>query len=206
MATTGKIVVVGDAGVGKTALCHLICRGEAIKSSSETIGANVEVKYHRDSFVEFWDVGGSERYASCRSMFFKDVQGIVLVHDLTNKVSYRNLRAWLKEISGAPSAPLTGVSKKQSLDDYDPESFADTNTIPTLVVGTKLDERPKAASERCSLATELGAVSFYVNSLDKSQALQIRSSVDAFLDKVQDYARGPSSRRRVQDVSHQSRW
>jgi Rab-like protein 3 len=39
-----KIVVVGDSGVGKSSLVHLICRNEVLKKTSWTIGASVEVK------------------------------------------------------------------------------------------------------------------------------------------------------------------
>lgn len=210
MATSGKVIVVGDAGVGKTAFCHLICRGEPMKVGGETIGANVDVKYHRDSFVEFFDIGGSERYASCRSMFYKDVHGIILVHDLTNKVSYRNLKRWLREVSGGAGAGLTGIqtgsgTPRKSSEDYDPESFADRSSVPTLIVGTKVDEMPRGAWND-SLASEIGAASLTVNSYDKSQAATTRPTIESFLDLVQDYAKGPSTRRRVQDISHQSRW
>ena len=39
-----KIVVVGDSGVGKTSLVHLICRSEVLKKPNWTIGCSVDVK------------------------------------------------------------------------------------------------------------------------------------------------------------------
>ena len=39
-----KIVVVGDSGVGKTSLVHLIAHQEVLKKTSWTIGCSVDVK------------------------------------------------------------------------------------------------------------------------------------------------------------------
>lgn len=39
-----KILVVGDSGVGKTSLIHLITHHEILKKSSWTIGCSVDVK------------------------------------------------------------------------------------------------------------------------------------------------------------------
>ena len=39
-----KIVVVGDSGVGKTTLVHLLAHQEVLKKSSCTIGCSVDVK------------------------------------------------------------------------------------------------------------------------------------------------------------------
>jgi Rab-like protein 3 len=39
-----KIVVVGDSGVGKTSLVHLITHQEVLKKTQWTIGCSVDVK------------------------------------------------------------------------------------------------------------------------------------------------------------------
>lgn len=41
-----KILVLGDSGVGKTSLVHLVSRGEPLSQISYTVGAAVEVKLH----------------------------------------------------------------------------------------------------------------------------------------------------------------
>lgn len=71
-------------------------------------------------WIEFWDVSGSSRYALSRPVFYgQALNGIILVHDLTNRKSSDNLRRWLKDIlqaapkiddeSGGAAAVATGA-------------------------------------------------------------------------------------------------
>ncbi len=45
-----KIVVVGDSGVGKTSLVHLIAHQEVLKKPTWTIGCEVDVKVTQTRF------------------------------------------------------------------------------------------------------------------------------------------------------------
>merc|ERR1712079_550308 len=51
--------------------------------------------------LELWDVAGSHNYQMTRKFFYNDMNGIILVHDLNNKMSLSNLRAWLREVVGS---------------------------------------------------------------------------------------------------------
>ncbi|VDI81723.1 Rab-like protein 3 [Mytilus galloprovincialis] len=159
-----KIIVVGDSGVGKTSLVHLMCHNEPNSNPGYTIGCSVEVKLHdykagtpseKTYFTELWDIGGSSSHQNSRSIFYNNVNGIILVHDLTNRKSHQNLRKWLGEV----------LNKNDAKDfnngyDFDPEQFAG-NQIPILVVGTKADLaqtlREKVISRSSSIAEECGA-------------------------------------------------
>jgi Rab-like protein 3 len=44
------------------------------------------------------DVGGHEAYKLSRGMFYRDLDGIIMVYDVTNKKSLVNLKAWETEI------------------------------------------------------------------------------------------------------------
>ncbi|MCL7024834.1 hypothetical protein MKW94_012597 [Papaver nudicaule] len=85
-----RVLVVGDSGVGKTSLVHLIDKGSRIRRPSPTVGCTVTVKHtsyggsgsssnnsrgdtERGFFVELWDVSGHERYKECRSLFYSQI-------------------------------------------------------------------------------------------------------------------------------------
>jgi GTPase SAR1 family protein len=54
--------------------------------------------------VEFVEVGGSRQYALSRSVFYANIHGIMLVHDVTNVKSLHSLSTtWLQELAIADS-------------------------------------------------------------------------------------------------------
>ncbi|KAL4233170.1 Rab-like protein 3 [Mactra antiquata] len=161
-----KILVLGDSGVGKTSLVHLVCHNEPTTNPSWTIGCSVDVKLHeykagtaseKTFFVELWDIGGCTGHQNSRQIFYNPVNGIILVHDLTNRKSQQNLRTWLAEVLRKDNKTANNGY------DYDPEEFAG-NQIPLLVIGTKADQaetiRDKSKSRTSSMAEEFGADQF----------------------------------------------
>lgn len=140
-----RVLVVGDSGVGKTSLVHLIVKGSSTKYPSQTIGCAVDVKHttygtsgsssnsnkgdmERDFFVELWDVSGHERYKDCRSLFNSQINGIIFVHDLSQRRTKTSLQKWASEISatGTFSAPLASGG---------PGGLP----VPYIVIGNKAD-------------------------------------------------------------------
>ncbi|XP_063297957.1 rab-like protein 3 [Pelobates fuscus] len=148
-----KVLVLGDSGVGKSSFVHLLCQNQVLGNPSCTVGCSVDVRLHeyregtpeeKTYYIELWDVGGSVGSAtsvkSTRAVFYNAVNGIILIHDLTNKKSSQNLYRWSLEVLNKDQQP-TGVLVTNG--DYDREQFAD-NQLPLLVIGTKLDQIPEA--------------------------------------------------------------
>lgn len=140
-----RVLVAGDSGVGKTSLVHLIANGSATSRPSQTVGCAVEVRHiaygssgssstsikgdaERDFFVELWDISGHERYKDCRSLFYRLINGVIFVHDLSQRRSKSSLHKWAAEIAatGTFSAPLGSCG---------PGGLP----VPYLVIGNKTD-------------------------------------------------------------------
>jgi DnaJ family protein C protein 27 len=51
--------------------------------------------------VNYFDLAGPEEYADIRCEFFPDTSGVLLVFDVTNRVSYTHLGKWLDELKGS---------------------------------------------------------------------------------------------------------
>ncbi|XVF58653.1 hypothetical protein PTKIN_Ptkin07bG0083500 [Pterospermum kingtungense] len=140
-----RVLVVGDSGVGKASLVHLIVKGSSSTRPAQTIGCTVGVKHttygspsnssssikgdaERDFFVELWDVSGHERYKDCRSLFYSQIKGVIFVHDLSQRRTKTRLQKWAAEIAatGTFVAPL-GSGGLGGL------------PIPYIVIGNKAD-------------------------------------------------------------------
>uniref|UniRef100_A0A3B5QXU2 Rab-like protein 3 n=1 Tax=Xiphophorus maculatus TaxID=8083 RepID=A0A3B5QXU2_XIPMA len=147
-----KVLVLGDSGVGKSSLVHLICQNQVFGNPSWTVGCSVDVRVQdykegtpeeKTFYIELWDIGGSVGSASSvkstRAVFYNSVNGIILVHDLTNKKSSQNLYRWSMEALNKDSSP-TGVIVSNG--EYDREQFVE-NAVPLLLIGTKFDQIPE---------------------------------------------------------------
>lgn len=201
-----KVLVLGDSGVGKSSLVHLICHSKPMTSSSWTIGCSVDVKWHeykegtpshKSCFIELWDVGGSRSHAIARNVFYNSFHGIILVHDLTNRKSHLNLRKWCGEVFAKESvckenSSLGALFPIGTNDEFsfDAESFFERN-IPVLVVATKLDlaDSPTRRSRGSSIAEECAAEEIFLSCHQaKSFAAGSTNAVklSRFFDKVAD--------------------
>lgn len=193
-----KILVLGDSGVGKSTLVHLLSRNRPIVNPSWTIGCSVELKLHdykegtpmeNTYFIELWDVGGSSNHRRSRAIFYNQVHGILLVHDLTNRKSKQNLRKWLVEVLSRGG----NFKSKSSTEEYDPELFVDMQ-VPILVVGTKADLAlevftNKSSTRTSSFAEECGADEIFLD-CRQAKAMAPGSSnavkLSRFFDKIID--------------------
>ncbi|CAD5331268.1 unnamed protein product [Arabidopsis thaliana] len=151
-----RVLVVGDSGVGKSSLVHLIVKGSSIVRPSQTIGCTVGVKHltyaspassssiikgdsERDFFVELWDVSGHGRYKDFRSLFYSQINGVIFVHDLSQRTTKTNLQKWAGEVSvtGEFSAPLSSGG---------PGGLP----VPYIVIGNKADIAAKGGTNGSS--------------------------------------------------------
>ncbi|EDV20556.1 uncharacterized protein TRIADDRAFT_60948 [Trichoplax adhaerens] len=196
-----RILVLGDSGVGKTTLIHLLCHQEFLSNPYWTIGCSIHVKVHeygdnrhgnKPYFLELFDVGGSSSHAASRGIFYNVIHGIILVHDLSNRKSLMNLRKWLQEALGSRESAGMKSPIKEGPKEYDPEQFAGTSNVPILLVGTKLNQvasNKEMSRSKPGLASEFGAESI---NLDCSQVKgflsdrKIQGKLKSYFDKVID--------------------
>jgi len=99
-----KLVLLGDASVGKSCLVVRFAKGEFYEYQEPTIGAafmtqtvslgDVVVKF------EIWDTAGQERYKSLAPMYYRGAAAAVVVYDITSKESLDAAKSWVSELQG----------------------------------------------------------------------------------------------------------
>jgi len=99
-----KILILGDAGVGKSSLLLRFTDGVFNRAYRSTVG--VDFKIHTLDIegkiikAQIWDTAGQERFRVITNAYYRGANGIILVYDITSKESFVNLeRIWLKEVN-----------------------------------------------------------------------------------------------------------
>lgn len=180
MNSANKVLFLGDSGVGKSTLINTLCGHHNIRPQS-TLGCSIQILPHQHQagtpnesteLVELWDIGGSNAHREASRVFLDSASGVVFVHDLSNSRSEQNLANWLdwlqnhrrhglsstSRLLASPPTSIYSPPGQQERSTY--ASAANSfvaldvervSTIPTLVVGTQLDQcPPKRAKEHAN--------------------------------------------------------
>lgn len=97
-----KLVLLGEAAVGKSSLVLRFVSNDFQDNKEPTIGAAfLTQKCTIDSKVikyEIWDTAGQERFASLAPMYYRGAQAALVVYDITKPASFIKARHWVKEL------------------------------------------------------------------------------------------------------------
>jgi len=131
------VCLFGAAGVGKTSLLIRYVKDYFNPDLKQTIGSNFLIKdvelEETNVRLLVWDIGGQEKFAKLRTIYFKGSNGALGVYDLTDIQSLLKLPGWVSSIK---------KSVKKS--------------IPMLILGNKCDlERQVEKSEAEDLSNRL---------------------------------------------------
>ena len=112
-----KIVLLGDASVGKTSLIRRFVLDQFSDEYLMTIGVKVTKKDLRFEFgprvvdlsLLIWDVLGQKGYKSLHESAFFEAKGVLLVHDLTRPETRESLENYWMDRVRAINGPIPGV-------------------------------------------------------------------------------------------------
>jgi len=102
MAQVVKLCVLGDGGVGKTALTIQWVHNHFVESYDPTIEDSYRKQIRIDDeacMLEILDTAGQEDFTALRDQWIRDCDGYVLVYDITNHSSFDQARIFKQQIS-----------------------------------------------------------------------------------------------------------
>ncbi|KAI6177190.1 Ras-related protein Rab-30 [Aphelenchoides bicaudatus] len=146
-----KIVLVGNAGVGKTCLVRKFTQGIFPPGQSATIGVDFMIKTVKvgdDKIkLQIWDTAGQERFRSITQSYYRSAHAIVLVFDVACQPSFDCLPEWLGEIEQYANRKVLKILVGNKVDKEDdrevPEriakNFADANGFDYFLETSALD-------------------------------------------------------------------
>lgn len=97
-----KIVLIGDPAVGKTSIRRKYLGETTIKEYIYTIGADFatkRLKISKNLSVQYqiFDLAGQQKFDKVRASFYSGVQAAILVYDITDNNTLRNIPKWIRE-------------------------------------------------------------------------------------------------------------
>lgn len=121
-----KVVLVGDATVGKTHLLSRYIKGTLPKAPTATIGVEfatrtVPLAVGGTVKAQIWDTAGQERYRAITSAHYRRAVGALLVYDVTKQSTFQNCMKWMEELrqNAEPDIVIMLVGNKVDLVDKD---------------------------------------------------------------------------------------
>lgn len=120
--TVYKIALIGDGGVGKTAIRERYMGHGFTAKYMLTVGADFAMR--DDSIKGFpvryqiWDLAGQQRFDGVREAYYNGCIGALLVYDITRSESFYNTPKWLNELwtnNGRGRVPIVVVGNKIDL-------------------------------------------------------------------------------------------
>ncbi|KAK4264838.1 hypothetical protein QN277_025962 [Acacia crassicarpa] len=119
-----KVILLGDCGVGKTALMNQYVYKKFSEHYKSTIGADFVTKElqveDKTVTLQIWDTAGQEKFQSLGSAFYRGADCCVLVYDVNAPRTFDALNTWHDDFS-------------RQADLNNPEAF------PFVLLGNKID-------------------------------------------------------------------
>jgi len=115
-----RLLLIGDTGVGKSAILNRFSDNIFNKECVTTIGVDFRIKKFKIGNdiikVELWDTTGNKTFRDILKAFYKRTDCVLFIYDITEYNSFKNIKKWLKET----------------------ELYAPKN-VKKIIVGNKLD-------------------------------------------------------------------
>ncbi len=122
-----KVVVLGDAAVGKTSLIKNFTQGLSSfqTSTKATLGMDIftiplHISKTNETQLNIWDIGGGGILSDLRTTFYPGAKGFIAVLDVTRYETFEHLTTWIAEVEKVIGRKLPGnvLANKCDLENF----------------------------------------------------------------------------------------
>ncbi len=97
-----KILLIGDAAVGKSSILLRYADNIFNEAYMSTIGIDFRIKdFNLDDKLiklQIWDTAGQERFKNLTSTYYKGAHGVIFVFDTTDPGTFESIDEWVNEV------------------------------------------------------------------------------------------------------------
>ena len=162
---TIKLLLIGNAFVGKTLIVQKFIDNTFSKTTLSTIGVDLQSKIIdiNGKKVKYliWDTAGEDRMKTMTYSYYRGCHVILIVYDVTDQKSFQNVTTWVECV----------------------DKFAKSNVLRILVGNkTDLEDKRVISTEEGKKLAESNGLKFY-----EISALKITGLYEMFEDIAKEY-------------------
>jgi len=190
-----KVLLLGNSNVGKSSLFLRFVDDIWNDTFVPTIGVDFKIKtFEIDSKkikMQIWDTAGQERFKNIIASYYRGAHGILLLYDVTDKDSFKNLSNWLIEIEKNASKNVLKVliGNKSDLEDkrvvsYNQgKEFADTYGLKFIETSAKKNLNVNEAFETLGRELMISSADKKVTNQKQNKKISVAKAQDLNIKK-----------------------
>ena len=189
-----KIITLGDSGVGKTSIINRFINDSFNNDEKLTLGIKfsfqiIKLPNGKDVKLNIIDTSGQEKYRSLPTSYFRNVDAVLFVFDLNQKLSFENIQKWINTFNENNNGKYC---KKQYLvgNKNDLEQVVDQKLIDDFSQNNNLIYSGISAktSNRVKELFEIIAIELY-EEVDKKSNYSIKSQRSRIISRIHNNKR-----------------
>jgi len=185
-----KLLLIGDSGVGKSCLLLRFADNTFTDSFISTIGVDFKIRTldidGKRVKLQIWDTAGQERFRTITSSYYRGAHGIIVVYDVTDRVSFNNVKQWLGEIDRyacqSVNKLLLGnkadLAEKRTVQTSEGKDFADSLGVQFLETSAKTSNNVEEAFTTMTrqIKNRLDSANTVATSASKSSNIKVSTN------------------------------
>ena len=161
-----KVLIIGESGVGKTAIMQRYCCNSFDPVYISTIGVDFKPKITnykgKNIKIQIWDTAGQERFKNITQQYYRGAQGVLIVYDISNKDSFFKIKTWFTELKEKTSDSLPTIFIVGNKTD-----LKETNVITNDMINELLHDLGESVHLLCSAKTGDGVDLIFEKLIEK---------------------------------------
>ncbi|XP_078270080.1 ras-related protein Rab-43 [Rhinoraja longicauda] len=161
-----KVVLIGDAGVGKTCVVQRFKSGIFVERQGNTIGVDFTMKtleiQGKRVKLQIWDTAGQERFRTITQSYYRSANGAIIAYDISKRGTFESVPRWIEDVKKYAGSNIVQllIGNKSDQDDIREVKYQDAQTLAdhyeiVSVLETSAKDSSNVEEAFIKMATEL---------------------------------------------------